>query len=90
MKTTKVQLALIREGVRNPDKLPPLYGSGGGLVIADPRTIRSLIANGLAFQRTPTFRDERCRAYLTRAAFELVGATLPPKRHPFNVDEPWP
>lgn len=80
-------MVLIREGVR-----PGLFihGSGGGCVIADPRTIRSLVTQGLAVQ-SPSSQvfDRRCTAWLTRAAYALVGAT-PPERHPFKHGEPWP
>jgi hypothetical protein len=87
MALTKTQRVLILEGVR-PGIF--LYGSGGGRVIADPRTIRALVKAGLAFRPTNAFgQDWRDKAYLTRAAFELVGAE-PPKKHPFDIDLPWP
>lgn len=88
MKVTEVQLALIREGVR-PGLY--LYGSGGGKVIADPRTIRALIKHGLAWRpdNRGVFNEWRDKAYLTRKAFELVGAE-PPKRHPCDNDKAWP
>lgn len=91
VKPTKTQLALIREGVRNPDKLPPTFGSGGGSVVGDPRTIRALIAQGMAFRQPLTFhRVDSTRAYLTKAAFALVGAPAPTRRHPFDNEKEWP
>jgi hypothetical protein len=83
---TKTQLALISEGVR-PGLY--LYGSGGGRIVANPRTIRSLVKQGLAFVPSNGFGDWRDKAYLTRAGFAIVGAT-PPTRHPFMVGEEWP
>jgi hypothetical protein len=87
VKLTRGQLRLIREGVR-----PGLFtlGSGGGRIIANPRTIRSLKAKGLAFRPSGMWDDRYgSEAYLTRAAFTLVGAT-PPKRHPCDNDLEWP
>ena len=84
---TKTQRALIIEGVR-----PGIwvFRSGGGRIIADPRTIRALIKKGLAFQPGESFNFEwRCKAYLTRAGFAVVGAT-PPAKHPCDNDRPWP
>jgi hypothetical protein len=85
-RVTKTQLALIRDGAR-----PGLWvlGSGGGRVVADPRTIRSLVDKGLAFMRPGYLREDRCVAWLTRAGFAVVGAT-PTKRHPFDNDKEWP
>jgi hypothetical protein len=84
----------VREGVR-PGLY--LYGSGGGRVVADPRTIRSLVEKGLAFRPSLIgsvqlpYRVGKWRnmAYLTRACFALVGAE-PPAKHPYKADEEWP
>lgn len=87
LRPTKTQLALIREGTT---PLLRRMGSGGGLVIGDPRTIRALVAQGLAFKPDNAFGfDWRCKAWLTRKAFELVGTT-PPPRHPCDNNKPWP
>lgn len=86
-RVTKTQMALIRDGVR-PGLF--LHQSGGGRVIADPRTIRSLVEQKLAFKPDNVFgHDWRCKAYLTRAAFALVGAE-PPAKHPCDNDRAWP
>jgi hypothetical protein len=83
-KPTPTQLALIKEGVTMPGSL---YGCGGGRVIGDPRTIRALVKKGLAARKDFDWRN---KAYLTRAAFKLVGAEPPSKMHPFIAGELWP
>ena len=84
---TRTQRALIEEGIQ---PLRQRYGSGGGLVIADPRTIRALREKGLAIIPDNAFGyDWRCKAYLTRAAYALFNAE-PPAKHPFDCERPWP
>jgi hypothetical protein len=90
MKPTKTQLALIREGVTPKYRV---LGSGGGYVVGDPRTIRALKKQGLAFPPGPTghWYDQRCSAYLTRKAYALVGAEMPANRkHPYDLSKEWP
>ena len=86
-KPTTTQLALIKEGATMPGSL---HGCGGGRVIGDPRTMRALVEKGLAVRKDTSFDGWRNKAYLTRAAFKLVGAEPPSKMHPFIAGELWP
>lgn len=90
MKLTKAQLNAIREGVATYSPIRR-WVSGNGRLIEDPRVIRALIRKGLAF-RTPN--NDPDQAYLTRAAFALVGAPLPLScergGHPCDPTKAWP
>lgn len=87
---TPTQLALIQEGVAPKRRT---YGSGGGWVVADPRTIRALKDKRLAFPPGTTsssWHDQRQTAWLTRLAYELVEAEPPKGKHPYDLSKEWP